>query len=134
MRIGVIGAGHAGVEAAWRASQLGAEVVLFSGESVPPVLPAQGGGPGLRAGGAGQHLPEAGAWYREHGIDLRLNSEVTHLDGRSRIVTVADEKSGSMRWSSRRGPPRLFCRSPGSFPRMSFPCGECERAWPSEIV
>ena len=36
MRIGIIGAGHAGLEAALAARNAGAEVVLFSAE---PVLP-----------------------------------------------------------------------------------------------
>ena len=36
MKIAVIGAGHAGVEAAASARQAGAEVVLFSNESVLP--------------------------------------------------------------------------------------------------
>ena len=36
MRIGIIGAGHAGVEAAKQAAAGGAQVVLFSGESFVP--------------------------------------------------------------------------------------------------
>lgn len=88
MRIGIIGAGHAGVEAAWRASQLGAEVVLFSSESVLPYFR-----PKVVALAFGQvelddiYLrPES--WYREHSINLRRNSEVAHLDCRSKAVTV----------------------------------------------
>ena len=88
MRIGVIGAGHAGVEAAWRASQLGAQVVLFSGESVLPYFR-----PRVVALAFGQveldsmYLrPEP--WYREHGIDLRLNAETIHLDAYAKAVTA----------------------------------------------
>jgi NAD(P)H-nitrite reductase large subunit len=88
MRIGVIGAGHAGVEAAWQASQLGAAVVLFSTESVLPYFR-----PKVVALAFGQveldniYLrPEH--WYREQGIDLRLNAEVTHLNAREKAVTV----------------------------------------------
>jgi NAD(P)H-nitrite reductase large subunit len=88
MRIGVIGAGHAGVEAAWRASQLGAQVVLFSGEPVLPYFR-----PRVVALAFGQvdlngiYLrPES--WYREHGIDLRLDSEVIDLDAREKAVTA----------------------------------------------
>jgi NAD(P)H-nitrite reductase large subunit len=88
MRIGVVGAGHAGVEAAWRASQLGAQVVLFSGESVLPYFR-----PRVVALAFGQveldgiYLrPES--WYREQGIDLRLDSEVIDLDARAKAVTA----------------------------------------------
>ncbi len=88
MRIGVIGAGHAGVEAAWRASQAGAEVVLFSSEQVSPYFR-----PRVVALAFGQvelsgiYLrPEP--WYREHGIDLRLNAEVVHLDVHAKAVTA----------------------------------------------
>jgi 3-phenylpropionate/trans-cinnamate dioxygenase ferredoxin reductase subunit len=88
MRIGVIGAGHAGVEAAWRASQLGAQVVLFSGELVLPYFR-----PRVVALAFGQveldgiYLrPES--WYQEHDIDLRLDSEVIDLDVRAKAVTA----------------------------------------------
>lgn len=88
MRIGVIGAGHAGVEAAGRASQLGAQVVLFSSE---PVLPYFRPRVVALAFGAveldGMYLrPEP--WYREHGIDLRLNSEVTRIDAHAKAVAA----------------------------------------------
>jgi len=88
MRIGVIGAGHAGVEAARRASELGAQVVLFSSESVlpyfrPKVVALAFGQVDLH----GIYLrPEP--WYREQGIDLRLNCEVIHLEARSKAVTA----------------------------------------------
>ncbi len=88
MRIGVIGAGHAGVEAAWQASQRGAQVVLFSAESVLPYVR-----PRVVALAFGQveldgmYLrPEP--WYREHNIDLRLDSEVNLLDAHTRTVTA----------------------------------------------
>jgi 3-phenylpropionate/trans-cinnamate dioxygenase ferredoxin reductase subunit len=88
MRIGVIGAGHAGVEAAWQARQRGAEVVLFSGETVLPYFR-----PRVVALAFGQvkldgiYLrPEP--WYREHNIDLRLNAEVTQIDASARSVAA----------------------------------------------
>jgi NAD(P)H-nitrite reductase large subunit len=88
MRIGVVGAGHAGVEAAWRASQLGAQVVLFSGESVLPYFRPKV--VALAFGQAeldGMYLrPEP--WYREHGIDLRLDCAAVHLDARAKAVTA----------------------------------------------
>jgi len=88
MRIGVVGVGHAGVEAAWRASQHGAQVVLFSGESVLPYFR-----PRVVALAFGQveldgiYLrPEA--WYREQGIDLRLDSGAIDLDAREKVVAA----------------------------------------------
>lgn len=92
MRIGVVGAGHAGLEAAWQASQRGAQVVLFSGESVlpysrPRVVALAFGQTELE----GMYLrPER--WYREHGIDLRLNGAVTHLDARAKAVTTGGQR------------------------------------------
>jgi nitrite reductase (NADH) large subunit len=86
MRIGVVGAGHAGVEAAWRASQLGAQVVLFSSESVLPYFR-----PRVVALAFGQVELDGiylrpQQWYREHGIDLRLDSEVTRIDAYAKAV------------------------------------------------
>lgn len=88
MRIGIIGAGHAGVEAARQASQLGAQVVLFSRESVLPYFR-----PKMVALAFGQVKLEEiylrpESWYGEHGIDLRLNAEVVRLDAQARIVAV----------------------------------------------
>jgi NAD(P)H-nitrite reductase large subunit len=88
MRIGVVGAGHAGVEAARRASQLGAQVVLFSREPVLPYFR-----PKVVALAFGQVEPDGmylrpEPWYREHGIELRLNAAVTQLDAHARSVTA----------------------------------------------
>jgi nitrite reductase (NADH) large subunit len=88
MRIGVIGAGHAGVEAAGQARRHGAEVVLFSSEPVPPYFR-----PRVVALAFGQveadgiHLKPQ-SWYREQGIDLRLDAEVTCLDASAKCVTA----------------------------------------------
>lgn len=80
MRIGIIGAGHAGVEAARVAREKGAEVVLFSAEPVVPYYR-----PRLVALAFGHVLPDAirikpETWYREQGIDLRLDSPVASID------------------------------------------------------
>jgi 3-phenylpropionate/trans-cinnamate dioxygenase ferredoxin reductase subunit len=88
MRIGVIGAGHAGVEAAGQARRHGAEVVLFSGEPVPPYFR-----PRVVALAFGQVEPDGihlkpEPWYREQGIELRLNAEVTGLDAPAKCVTA----------------------------------------------
>jgi NAD(P)H-nitrite reductase large subunit len=88
MRIGIIGAGHAGVEAAWQARQRGAQVVLFSAESVLPYVR-----PRVVALAFGQVELEGmylrpPQWYREHSIDLRRDSEVNLVDVHARTVTA----------------------------------------------
>ena len=88
MRIGVIGAGHAGVEAARQARERGAEVVLFSGEPVLPYFR-----PRVVALAFGQVEPDAISirskdWYEQNGIDLRLDCPVTELDARNKTVVA----------------------------------------------
>ena len=80
MRIGIIGAGHAGVSAARKAAELGAEVTLFSAEDVLPYFR-----PRVVALAFGLTDEESicmhpGEWYEEHGIDLRLSSPVSSID------------------------------------------------------
>ncbi|MEI6147591.1 MAG: FAD-dependent oxidoreductase [bacterium] len=88
MKIGIIGAGHAGVEAARVAAAAGAEVTLFSNESIPPYFR-----PRLVAVAFGQTAPDSisikpAGWYSEKRIDLRLETDVTALDAVTRTVTV----------------------------------------------
>jgi len=88
MRIGIIGAGHAGVEAARQARGRGCEVVLFSGESVLPYFR-----PRVVALAFGQVEPDAMSirpkdWYEQNGIDLRLDCPVTELDARNKTVVA----------------------------------------------
>ncbi|MBP7053834.1 MAG: FAD-dependent oxidoreductase [Phycisphaerae bacterium] len=88
MRIGIIGAGHAGVEAAKTITDKGGEVVLYSDESVLPyirprvVLLAFGrvqlDGIAIR--------PQR--WYSDRKIDLRLGCPVTQIDARTKTVTA----------------------------------------------
>ena len=92
MRIGIIGAGHAGVEAAGRASSRGAEAVLFSKESVLPYYR-----PRVVALAFGQVEPDAihikpADWYEKNGIDLRLDCPVTHLDVQERTVVAREQQ------------------------------------------
>jgi len=87
MRIGVIGAGHAGVEAAGAAAASGAQVTLFSAEPVMPYFR-----PRLVALAFGQVELDAirihpEQWYRDRGITLSLNSPVTSYDAASGVVT-----------------------------------------------
>jgi nitrite reductase (NADH) large subunit len=88
MRIGIIGGGHAGVEAAQQAGRLGAQTVLFSSESVlpyyrPRVVALAFG----RVELDGIYLKPK-RWYEEHAIDLRLNSPTEQLDARGKIITA----------------------------------------------
>jgi NADPH-dependent 2,4-dienoyl-CoA reductase/sulfur reductase-like enzyme len=89
MRIIVIGAGHAGVEAAASARQAGADVVLFSEERSLPYFR-----PRLPSVAFGQLAPEAiaihpSAWYAAKGIDLRLDAAVRAIDPVGRTVCSA---------------------------------------------
>ncbi len=88
MKIGVIGAGHAGVEAAYSAVKAGADgAVLFSSESILPYYR-----PRLVALAFGQvdnqsiiiHPHE---WYLNHKIDIKLESVVERIDA-GRMVVV----------------------------------------------
>jgi NAD(P)H-nitrite reductase large subunit len=86
MRIAIIGAGHAGVEAAASARQAGADVVLFSDESVLPYFR-----PRLPSVAFGQMTPDAIAihpldWYAAKGIELRLDAAVAGLETATRTV------------------------------------------------
>ncbi len=92
MKIGIIGAGHAGVEAARVAAAAGAEVTLFSNESVLPYFR-----PRLVALAFGQTAPDSlgikpAGWYSDNHIDLILDAEVSALDAATRTVTVHGAK------------------------------------------
>jgi NAD(P)H-nitrite reductase large subunit len=87
MRIGIVGAGHAGVEAARHARSRGAQVVLFSQEPVypyfrPRVVALAFGRVELE----GMQL-QPQKWYHDNGIDLRLNAPVIHIDTHAKAVT-----------------------------------------------
>ncbi len=89
MRIGIIGAGHAGIEAAKAASEQGCDVVLFSAENVLPYyrprLVALAFGQADLA--AIQIKPQA--WYDQQKISLRLDSRVLGLNPEKREITTS---------------------------------------------
>ncbi len=92
MRIGIIGAGHAGVEAARHISDRGGEVVLYSDE---PFLPYVRPRVVLLAFGrvdidAITVRPDR--WYRDRQIDLRLECPVTHIDVHTKTVTAKGQQ------------------------------------------
>jgi NAD(P)H-nitrite reductase large subunit len=90
MRIAIIGAGHAGVEAAVTARKAGAEVTLFSDEPMLPYFR-----PRLVALAFGQAQRETifmhpEAWYTAQGIALRLNAPIRALDPAAGRLTAGD--------------------------------------------
>ena len=94
MHIGVIGAGHAGVEAARAAAEGGARVSLFSAEDCHPYYR-----PRLVALAFGQAEFEAiqmhpETWYGEHGIEIRRACAVESIDAGAKRVTAGGETFG----------------------------------------
>ena len=93
MKIGIIGAGHAGFEAAKAAREAGAEVTVFSAESVLPYYR-----PRLVALAFGQAEFAAiqikpAAWYEQQAIGLRLSQPATAVDpGSFRVDTAAGDE------------------------------------------
>ena len=88
MHIGIIGAGHAGMEAALAARQAGAEVTVFSAENVLPYYR-----PRLIAVAMGQTAPDViamhpAAWFEERGIRLRLTTPATALNVADRTIVA----------------------------------------------
>jgi len=92
MRIGIVGAGHAGVEAARQASSQGAHVVLFSGEPVPPYFRPRvvALAFGLMEMNAMQLRPQH--WYQDNSVELRLNAPVIHIDVHAMSMTAAGKE------------------------------------------
>jgi nitrite reductase (NADH) large subunit len=92
MRIGIIGAGHAGVEAACAAREQGAEVVVFSAEDVLPYYR-----PRLVSYAFGHAEYEAirmhpAEWYASRGIDLRVGTPVGNFDPVRKIIRAAGKE------------------------------------------
>jgi 3-phenylpropionate/trans-cinnamate dioxygenase ferredoxin reductase subunit len=90
-RIGIIGAGHAGVEAAKQAAALGASVVLFSGEAFVPYFR-----PRIVAMAFGRIDIDAmslrpRSWYEQNGIDLRQDCPVSKFDVQTKEVTAGGQ-------------------------------------------
>ncbi len=89
MKVGIIGAGHAGTAAASVAAEAGEQVVLFSAESVLPYYR-----PRLISFAFGQAdelelMMHPAEWYGEKGIDLRLDSGVEKIDLHRNMVSAA---------------------------------------------
>ncbi|HBM15858.1 MAG TPA: hypothetical protein DD381_05900 [Lentisphaeria bacterium] len=88
MKVGIIGAGYAGVSAALEAAKSGAEVHLFSEESVLPYYR-----PRIIAAAFGQirseevYMHPAG-WYKDNNIELNLNSKVEAIEQEGKSFSV----------------------------------------------
>jgi len=88
MRIGIIGAGHAGVEAARQISEKGGDVVLYSDEPFLPYIR-----PRVVLLAFGRAELDAIAirpqrWYDDRKIDLRLGCPVAQIDIHTKTVTA----------------------------------------------
>lgn len=106
MRIGIVGAGHAGIEAARHVSENGGEVVLYSDESClpyirPKVVLLAFGRADLDAIALRPRL-----WYDERRIDLRLDCPVSQIDAHARTVTAQgrDERFDALILAAGAGP------------------------------
>lgn len=78
MRIGIVGGGHAGIEAAKAARQVGADtVVVYSGEVVPPYSRPRLVALAFQQAAADELWLKPAAWYAANGIELRLATPVT---------------------------------------------------------
>ena len=89
MRIAIIGAGHAGVEAANYARKAGAEkVVLYSAEPIPPYYRPRLVSLAFGHVELGAILMHPAPWYEAQGIRLRLDSPVTAFDPAERRITA----------------------------------------------
>ena len=87
MKIGIIGAGHAGVAAAQAIAKTGNEVTLFSNEkSLPYFRPKM---PSLAFGQATVEdvIMHPAEWYKEHNINLKLNESINRISSDKKITT-----------------------------------------------
>ena len=92
MEIGIVGAGHAGVNAALTAAKAGNDVTLFSNEKMLPYFR-----PRIPAAAFGQVEIESMAmhpldWYKEEKIDLKLDAEITAINSDNKTVTASDKE------------------------------------------
>lgn len=90
MRIGIIGGGHAGVEAAKAARQAGADtVVVYSGEAVPPYSRPRLVALAFQQAAADELWLKPADWYAANGIGLRLATPVTGIRPATGEIEVA---------------------------------------------
>ena len=91
MKIAVIGAGLAGIEAALAARKAGAQTVtIFSREAILPYMRPRLPEIAFGSGDVSTIAIHPEQWYAEHGINLRLDTLVTSLDVGERIIQSPD--------------------------------------------
>lgn len=105
MKLGIIGAGHAGVKAAETAASKGAEVHLYSAEKVLPYFRPKLVGYAFAQSSLEEITMHDEAWYESRKIDLRLDSPVTFCDLKMRSLT---SKHGTEKYDA-----ILFCTGAG---------------------
>jgi nitrite reductase (NADH) large subunit len=86
MHIGVVGSGHAGVEAAAAASDGGAEVVLFGNEAELPYYRPRLVALAFGQAETGDLRMKPAEWYAARRIDLRRDASVQRLSAESRAI------------------------------------------------
>ena len=89
MKVGIIGAGHAGVAAALVVAKTGCKVTLFSNENCSPYFRPRI--PGIAFGQVTKEeaLMHPYEWYAEQNIELKINEPVTEVTN-DRLITVKD--------------------------------------------
>jgi NAD(P)H-nitrite reductase large subunit len=92
MKIGIIGAGHAGVAAAQTVAKEKHEVILFSNEKTLPYFR-----PRIPSVAFGQATVENAImhpeeWYKNNNIDLKLNSRITEVTSDCKVTTSNSEE------------------------------------------
>ncbi|MCF7791328.1 MAG: FAD-dependent oxidoreductase [Victivallales bacterium] len=86
MKVGVIGAGHAGVAAAQAAAKKNSKVTLFSNERFLPYYRPRV--PAVAFGQAGKEeaLMHPKEWYQKNNIDLKLDTEITKVTPECKVT------------------------------------------------
>jgi NADPH-dependent 2,4-dienoyl-CoA reductase/sulfur reductase-like enzyme len=95
MRIGIIGAGHASVEAARQLSDSDAETVLYSDESILPYFRPRVVLLAFDRVSLDEIQMRPERWYDDRGIDLRLKCPVTRIDPERKTVTARSMVCGA---------------------------------------
>ena len=87
MRIGIVGAGHAGFEAAGAASEAGADVVLFGREGCLPYYRPRLTAVAFGQADAASLSIRPAEWYAARRIELRPDAEVSEIAAAGPTVT-----------------------------------------------
>ena len=86
MKIGIIGAGHAGVAAAQTVAKTGNEVTLFSNENFMPYFRPRIPGIAFGQVDADAAIMQPLDWYKNLNIDLKLNEPVAKVTSDKKII------------------------------------------------